>query len=49
MIKTVKVQHNNQNTSVNIPKEIREIFKIEKGETVLIETVSDREIVIKKI
>ena len=46
---TVKVQQTKSNTGVNFPKSIRDIFKIEKGETLIIETVGDGEIIIKKI
>ena len=46
---TVKVQQTSSNTLINIPKSIRDIFKIEKGETLIIETVGDNEIIIKKI
>ena len=46
---TVKVQQTSSNTIINIPKSIRDIFKITKGETLIIETVGDNEIIIKKI
>jgi len=46
---TVKVQQTSSNTIINIPKSIRDIFKIQKGETLIIETVGDNEIIIKKI
>jgi len=46
---TVKVQQTSSNTLINIPKSIRDIFKLEKGETLIIETVGDNEIIIKKI
>lgn len=44
---TVKVQANKSNTWVNIPKEIRELLDIKKGDTVLV-TVKDGKIVIEK-
>ena len=46
---TVKVQQTKSNTGINFPKSIREIFKVTKGETLIIETVGDGEITIKKI
>ena len=44
---TVKVQANKSNTWVNIPKEIREILDIKKGDTLLLE-VKDGKIIIGK-
>ena len=46
---TVKVQQTKSNTYMNFPISIRKIFKITKGETLIIETVGDNEIIIKKI
>ena len=47
MKSTVKVQANKSNTWVNIPKEIRELLDIKKGDTLLLE-VKDGKIIIGK-
>ena len=47
MKSTVKVQSNKSNTWINLPKEIRELLDIKKGDTLLL-TLKDGKIVIEK-
>lgn len=44
---TAKVQATKTNTFINIPKEIREMLDIKKGDTVLL-TAKDGKLVIEK-
>lgn len=47
MKKTVKVQASSTNTYINLPKEVRELLDIKKGDTLLVE-VKDNKIIISK-
>ena len=47
MKSTVKVQATKTNTFINIPKEIRELLDIQKGDTLLLK-VEDGKIIIEK-
>lgn len=47
MIKTVKIQQNKASTYINIPKELKEELKFDKGDTVILE-VKDGNLIIKK-
>ena len=47
MKSTVKVQANKSNSWINIPKEIREMLDIKKGDTLLL-AVKDGKIIIEK-
>lgn len=49
MLSTVKVQQTKTNTIINLPKDIRKAFAVEKGDIVIIETISENEIKIKKV
>lgn len=44
---TVKVQAGKTNTFISIPKEIRELLNIEKGDVLLL-SVKDNKIIIEK-
>ena len=47
MKSTVKVQANKSNTWINIPKEIREVLDIKKGDSLVL-AVKDGKIIIEK-
>lgn len=50
MIKTVKIQSNNKkngNVYINLPKEMREVLDMKKGDTVLLK-LEDNKIIITK-
>ena len=47
MKSTVKVQANKSNTWINLPREIRELLNIKKGDTLLLK-VEDGNIIIEK-
>lgn len=50
MIKTVKIQSNNKengNVYINLPKEMREILDMKKGDTVLLRLEDDKIIITK--
>lgn len=49
MKSTVKVQQTKSNTFINLTKDIRGIFKVAKGEVLLIENIGENEIRIKKV
>ena len=48
MVAIVKVQQSSQNTSINLPKDVREALNIVKGDKLLV-TVKDNQMIIEKI
>jgi AbrB family looped-hinge helix DNA binding protein len=45
----VKVQQNSSNTSVSIPRDIREALSIKKGDKMLMTVTKDNKILLEKI